>query len=1325
MSFLPPLNRRFFAPAATAALLAALASVAHAQNSFYKTNSEAATLVTAAAWVNVDNTPIDPLFPANGVSGTTNSATSTTDIWVWDNRVDGTDLTDGVQNVSVGNDTGFRLLSFRDPAVPVVIDGGGNRTITLTSVGTSTDPLFPDSSYGGIDMSAATQDLTIQNLNPGSNVGLRLGGGSQTFVFNVAAGRTLTINSPVAMRSGASNSIVKFTGAGRTVISGEFKPSHAIINAGEVEFSRPGGNSRIATASPNPPSYTQINGGTLIASNTSGSATGAGPVAVNDTATLAGSGIVSGTVTAASGSTLSPGRGGVGTLQVGSLVMEAGSNLVWEAINEVDADRLNVSVTDGLTINGGVIHLHNPGTTTPFTGTGVFNLIGYSGAIGGAGLNALSIAEETKISGKTYTLGLGAGVITLEISDGSITPVDWAVNANGNWSTGSNWTGEVAPDAVKALARIPGSGTTFTAPRTVTLDAPRTVGKLLLESTQTTTLAGSSALTFNQDGAAATLFSGGSNHVVQTPLVLTAGGLTTTVDGAGETLTLSNTISGDGHSLVKIGDGTLLLTADNTYTGDTSVSAGTLQIGSGGVTGSVAGPISVSGTLRFDRSGSVAITQPISGTGDVVFAGTGDTTLTVPNTYSGDTTLSAGTLVLADGLALQNSTFTYSNGGGALTIADPVVSVTLGALAGDRPFPLTNTLGTPVSLTVGGNGETTLYTGIPSGSGASFTKAGSGTFSITGTHTYAGDTTVSAGVLSIDAGAVLNTAATKSGTTSSAKLLVNGGTLNTSASSEVRNGTGGIVVTAGGVANFPGGIINPYSESANAFIHVNGGTLNAASISLGRGNASNTSAAAPGSAASSHGLYINNNGVVNITGAFDIGNDRANSSVHSRMDSGSLTVGGPLTISINNTGRWSILDISGGTLTSTDTAGGIFLGGPHGAGRTTLIVRDTGVVKAERIQFGQSDFAGWSYLQLTSGALYVGSGGLVLGSTAPSGTAAGEFEAALRIGNGTLGALADWSTTIPVSITGVPTVVTGSDESDIPHAITLHGTVSGPGFLTKSGSGSVRMTSPNNLFEGEIIVQGGHLGLGGSTHSQNFYPIAVNEGASFGPEGTFTAAGGFIINGALVIDYNSAAETPVGRLETPYDITLGANSSLTVSGSGLLPGPAYVIAKASFGISGTFANVSLPDGFTLDYNYDDGSGTPAIAIVGASVGSPYDNWAASFSLAGPDADTTADPDGDGLVNLLEYALSTSPVAGDSADAHALARSGNFLTLTFDHPADNSLTYTIEATNDLAGTWSTVHTFLPFTTPGTETYTDTADLTVTPRRFLRLKVTATP
>ncbi len=102
-------------------------------------------------------------------------------------------------------------------------------------------------------------------------------------------------------------------------------------------------------------------------------------------------------------------------------------------------------------------------------------------------------------------------------------------------------------------------------------------------------------------------------------------------------------VSGTG-SLSQIGTGTLTLTAADTYAGGTTISAGTLQIGNGGTTGSIVGNVLDNGNLAFNHTDNVTFPGIVSGTGTLSQVGTGTLTLTAAETYTGGTTISAGTL---------------------------------------------------------------------------------------------------------------------------------------------------------------------------------------------------------------------------------------------------------------------------------------------------------------------------------------------------------------------------------------------------------------------------------------------------------------------------------------------------------------------------------------------------------------------------------------------------------------------------------------------------------------------------------------------------------
>ncbi len=116
----------------------------------------------------------------------------------------------------------------------------------------------------------------------------------------------------------------------------------------------------------------------------------------------------------------------------------------------------------------------------------------------------------------------------------------------------------------------------------------------------------------------------------------------------GAAATLADAITGAG-SVIDSGAGTLTLSAANTYSGATTISAGTLQLGNGGTTGSIADTsgITDNATLTVDRSDVFTLGTVISGTGALNQIGTGTLALTNPNTYTGGTALSAGTLELA------------------------------------------------------------------------------------------------------------------------------------------------------------------------------------------------------------------------------------------------------------------------------------------------------------------------------------------------------------------------------------------------------------------------------------------------------------------------------------------------------------------------------------------------------------------------------------------------------------------------------------------------------------------------------------------------------
>ncbi len=275
-----------------------------------------------------------------------------------------------------------------------------------------------------------------------------------------------------------------------------------------------------------------------------------------------------------------------------------------------------------------------------------------------------------------------------------------------------------------------------------------------------------------------------------------AGGATFNLDGNNATVagSISGTAGGNLTVTGSTGNTLLLSSATNTYNGNTIVAGGTLQTVAGGLPTTTTLMVGgAGGTPTFDLH---AINQTVAGlsdngsftngtvtdsstaatltlvpptatsntftgviqngsTSDTVSltlngTGTGTQVLAGANTFTGPTTVLGGTFDLANQNALQNSTLTMA--GGSVTFDQAVGgnAFTVGGLSGTGLSLQNNALSpAPITLTVGSSvtNASTAFSGL-SGSG-SLVKAGTGTLSLSGTSTYLGSTTISAGTLAL------------------------------------------------------------------------------------------------------------------------------------------------------------------------------------------------------------------------------------------------------------------------------------------------------------------------------------------------------------------------------------------------------------------------------------------------------------------------------------------------------------------------------------------------------------------------------------------------
>ena len=192
--------------------------------------------------------------------------------------------------------------------------------------------------------------------------------------------------------------------------------------------------------------------------------------------------------------------------------------------------------------------------------------------------------------------------------------------------------------------------------------------------------------------------------------------------------TYAGIISGTG-SLTKEGAGRLTVTGANAGTGSVIITAGTLQLGDGGATGSLAGGslLTNNGILGINRT--TAVTQGtdfpriIAGTGTLVKEGAGTMTLNGANTYAGVTTLTAGAVsISAPGALGSPAGETIINSNGTLTTGGRV--------------SLSNNITVVENFTISGLGDGSPP--VPSYNGAITATSGNNT--ITGTITLTGTT---------------------------------------------------------------------------------------------------------------------------------------------------------------------------------------------------------------------------------------------------------------------------------------------------------------------------------------------------------------------------------------------------------------------------------------------------------------------------------------------------------------------------------------------------------------------------------------------------------
>ncbi len=195
--------------------------------------------------------------------------------------------------------------------------------------------------------------------------------------------------------------------------------------------------------------------------------------------------------------------------------------------------------------------------------------------------------------------------------------------------------------------------------------------------------------------------------------------------------TFAGQIGGNG-ALATLGSRMLTLVNNQTYSGPTTISGGTLVLGNGIASGAVAGNIVDNSALAFNNPLAQSYAGNISGNGSLVLLGAGPLFLSGSNTYTGGTFLDAGTLNFTHAPTGPNS-ITFN--GGTLQYAAGNTQDISAAIA---------PLGPGQSAKIDTNGNNVTFASGLSGQGG-LTKYGAGILTLTASNSYAGGTTVDAG----------------------------------------------------------------------------------------------------------------------------------------------------------------------------------------------------------------------------------------------------------------------------------------------------------------------------------------------------------------------------------------------------------------------------------------------------------------------------------------------------------------------------------------------------------------------------------------------------
>ena len=825
-------------------------------------------------------------------------------------------------------------------------------------------------------------------------------------------------------------------------------------------------------------------------------------------------------------------------------------------------------ISNGTTANA--LSFNSSNTTVPFVLTGNNLYTGSTtvtaGVLGLMGSNAS--AGNTTIGGAGGTLAIGhnsaLGTSTLQLNGGNIQTFggDRTIANNATWGGNFTFLGtlgdQILPSGGQNLT-IAGTTDTGTTARTVTT---KSIGN--------TTLAG--AVTYRGDHT----FNFGGTDTYSTPVardltmsggvILTGGNRTFTVNQATvpstalpfantATLVITGGIQEDvaGRALTKLGTGTMVVSGASSYSGTTTITAGALRAMDAAGLPSLSllsfngGVLEGRGVGSFTRSIANSAGNNVFWTGNGGFAANGGKLTVTPSGGDIDFGAAAGfnakTLIL--GSLTANAEVEVTN---AINLANSTRTVQVDnnlATAGDFA-----TLSGVISSTTPASGA--------------LTKTGTGTLALSGTNTYEGTTTISAGALRAVSGTGLPT---------NSLLSFNGGVLEGS----------GVGSFTRNIANSPGNVF----WTGNGGFAANGGKLTvtpnaAAPIDWSAATGFSSRTLIFGSSTANAEVELTNdidlaNGTRTVQvddNAYTAGDFAKLSGVISSATpaSGLLVKTGAGTLALSGTNIYSgSTTISAGALRANNDAGLPGTGSTNGGSFLRLdggVLEGSGVTSFTRANSNTAGGGNFNWVSANGGGFSANGGKLTV--TIANNAATTQVWGAAAANNGIVGILKFGSATAndetefqnPINLNNAARTIQVDDNADVTTDFaTISGVISSTaaasGTLVKTGLGLLVLTANNSTsYTGKTYVAGGVLRVptlanlsGGNLTLRGIgVSTGLERGGVLETQGTFTRALGTGANTVDFANHNTTGGNADGGFTGGFS-AFGGNLTINLGGA--------------------------------------------------------------------------------------------------------------------------------------------------------------------------------